>query len=615
MDRRTPPPPRTPLLPDGVPVSPAEPGARRPIRRLDEATVARIAAGEVVERPASVVKELVENALDAGASQIDVRIEGGGLELIEVSDDGLGIPKAELPLAVERHATSKLLPADPLLAIETRGFRGEALASIAAVSKLRIVSRTPDSESGTGLSVVGGVVAGTFEIGRAPGTTVEVRDLFFATPARRKFLKAPAAEQVEIVDVLEGLYLASPTVRLSLTAQDRELFRLPPSTRLRDAAGRVYGPEFLIASFGVDAPLPEGARLRAVLGRPEMNRPSGSRLRFDVNGRSVRSRGLLQAVRLAYQDHLPKGRFPVGVVHLEVPPERVDVNVHPTKSEVRIARERELLEGVRSAVRAALQSGPLGLQRGGDPGLGVPARAPPMERLLSSVPTSLAAGPAAMGAELPGMQTTLDVGRSLVGVPATARHPALRLVGALFDLFWIAEAEEELWILDQHAASERLLYDRLLAQGRLGRQELVEPVVLHLSARPRAMLELHRATLAEAGYEVEAFGPDAYRVHAVPTYRGHTARADALAPLLDEIAEGGRPTVPDGGRERIAASVACHAAVRGGDPIPPEAMRQILAALDGLRDPAFACPHGRPIALRWSRARLDRWFLRSGTGP
>lgn len=587
---------------------------RRPIQRLDPGTVARIAAGEVVERPASVVKELIENAVDAGATRLDVRLEGGGLEAIEVADDGAGIPEEELPLAVERYATSKLAPVDPLVKIPTLGFRGEALAAIGAVSRLRILSRPASAESAHGLSVVGGTVAGQFEAARAPGTTVEVRDLFFATPARRKFLKAPAAEQVEILDVLEGLYLAHPEVGITLSAQGVEVARFPPSHRLVDAVARVLGPAFLASSFAVDAPLPEGGHLRAVLGRPEWSRPNGAGLRLAVNGRWVRSRSLLQAVRLGFQDHLPKNRFPVGAVHLELPLERVDVNAHPTKAEVRLARPREIEEAVRVAVRTALQAGPMGAERA-LPTVPLAPSGPRREALLEgSVPRSLAAQPAVLADLLPLVQTTLDVGAAFVGVPASPRRPGLRLLGAVFDLYWVAESSDELWILDQHAASERLLFDRLKASDGPARQELVEPVLLDLTARQRAALEEHAERLAHAGFDVESFGPGLQRVVAVPTLKGHVARPEELPKLLEEIASGGRPTVPDGGPERLLATIACHAAVRAGDRIAPEAMRQILAGLDTLDDPAFACPHGRPIALRWSRGRLDRGFRRTGGG-
>ncbi len=588
------------------------PAPRRPIRRLDAATVAHIAAGEVVERPASVVKELVENALDAGADRIDVRLEEGGRTLIEVSDNGDGIPEAELELAVERHATSKLAPDGPLERIESLGFRGEALASIASVARLRITSRSLDAEGAAGLSVVGGSVAGRFELGRAPGTTVEVRDLFFATPARRKFLKSPAAEQVEVLETLQALYLARPGASLSLSSEHREVARWPSTSRLFDAAGHVLGPEFLAVAFSVDAALPEGSHLTGVLGRPSFHRPTAASLHLAINGRPVRSRPIVQALRLAFQDHLPRTRFPAGAVHLEVPAERVDVNVHPSKAEVRIVRERELLLEVRRAVRAALLAGPVGSERAALP-VRLRADEPPAipARFLAT-PSWLAAGPALVAESSAATQRTLDIGLPLVGVAAGVGRPGLRLVGPVFDLYWVAEADEALWLIDQHAASERLLFERIRRDGHLGRQELVDPAFVELTPRQRAVLDARRPELEGAGFTIEAFGEGVERVLAVPSFRGHTALPGSLGTLLDELADGGRPTVPDGGPERIAASIACHAAVRAGDRISAESLRAILGGLDGLGDPSYACPHGRPIAVRWSRGRLDRSFLRSG---
>ena len=313
-----------------------------PIRKLAPETVERIAAGEVVERPASVVKELVENAVDAGATVVTVRIEGGGIDRIEVADDGIGIPPDELELAVERHATSKLAPEGPVEEIDTLGFRGEALAAIASVARLRLLSRPADREVGEGLSRVGGTAAGRFAAPRAPGTTVEVEDLFFNTPARRKFLKSPAAEQIDVTQTLERTYLARPKVTLRLEAEGHELAIYPATSELRDAATRVLGPEFLHGSFGVEGEVP-GGRLYGVLGRPSLAVASSRGLYLAVNGRPIVSRPIQQSVRAAFGDYLPRTRFPVGVLHLELGPDRFDVNVHPTKREVRFADRKSVV--------------------------------------------------------------------------------------------------------------------------------------------------------------------------------------------------------------------------------------------------------------------------------
>ena len=586
--------------------------ARRPIRRLDEATVRRIAAGEVVERPASVVKELVENSVDSGASEVRVRLEGGGLDAIVVDDDGHGILPEELPLALERHATSKLDSAEDLSVVSTLGFRGEALAAIGSVARLRIISRPPGSEEAHGLSLVAGAKVGEFVQGRAPGTTVEVRDLFFNTPARRKFLHAAVAEQVEVADTIERLYLARPSVGLTLSNERGELARLPPAATLRDAAGRVLGPEFLQQSFEVRAGLGTPVELRAILARPALSRSNLAGLYLSVNGRSVHSRVLLQAVRQAYADYLPKTRSPIGVLHLSLDLARVDVNVHPTKREVRIAREREVADVVRAAVRSALTQTPHVADRTVVPSAGPRASGPflsPPSGIASDVETR--SEPLVHGARPPTAQRTLVPPPGPVAVAAGAHHPALRLIGPIFALYWLAESDGALVLVDQHAASERVLYEELRRTGRLARQELVEPVLLELGARRAEVLSAHAETVDRSGFAVEPFGPGAYRLHSVPTYRGRRARADQLVALLDELAGGGRPTVPDGMLERADAMVACHAAIRAGDVVSAEEMQRVLDALYALPDASYACPHGRPILVRFDRGRIDRWFLRS----
>lgn len=585
---------------------------RAPIRRLDEATVREIAAGEVVERPASVVKELVENAIDAGAGEVRVALESGGLDLVAVQDDGTGIPTAELALAVERHTTSKLPSAERLRDVATLGFRGEALAAIAQVSRLRLISRPPGSEEAHGISVVAGSVVGEFVEGRPTGTTVEVRDLFFNTPARRKFVGGPAAEQVEVASTLERLYLARPTVGLTLVADGRELARYPPTASLRDAAARVLGPEFLAVGLPFRAPAERGVGLSGVVARPDLSRSTSLGLFLAVNGRAIASRILQQAVRAAYQGYLPRGRFPVGVVHLSVEPGHVDVNVHPAKREVRLAKEREIGERLRTVVRRTLQEGPHVAEPLGRPpaatGEGIPLveePAGPVGPDRSDAAAPLAALPATF-------QRRLDQLPVPTVVAGTARHPALRLIGCLGALYWVGESGLDLVLVDQHAVSERLLFDALLRDGKLARQELVDPVALPLTPREAQFLEAHADDVRASGFLVEPFGGGVYRVLAVPVSRGRLARAEALPGMLDELLDGGRPTVPDGLRERTAATVACHGAIRAGDRVAPEELGRLLESLYALPEPAYACPHGRPILVRIARARLDRWFLRRG---
>ncbi len=575
-----------------------------PIRRLSEETVARIAAGEVVERPASVVKELVENAVDAGASSVTIRLSGGGLERIEVADDGGGISSDELELAVERHATSKLDPEGPVDRVETLGFRGEALAAIASVSRFRLVSRPPGSEVADGISVVGGALTGRFSVPRAPGTTVEVEELFFNTPARRKFLKSAPAEQVEVLQTVERLYLARPQVGLRVESEGREIASYPAAHGLKDAAARVLGPGFLTSSFDVSAEVP-GGRVFGALGRPGVASPSSRGLFLAINGRAISSRAIAQHVRLAYGDYLPRTRFPVGVLHLEVGLDRLDVNVHPTKREVRLAREREVLDAIRLRVREALVMTP---QVADLPNLRDSLRPPPF------VPGEWVGG-GERSSGRPTHQRTLEGPPPVQAAPrvrAASGHPHLELLGCLHALYWAAESDEGLVLIDQHAASERVVYEELRRSGSLQRQTLVAPVTVSVSGAEQSALEANAETVRAAGFDVDPFGPETVLVRSVPAYRGRSARPEALRELLDELAAGGRPTLPDGLEERRAATVACHAALRGGDVVDAEEFARVLAALHALPEPAYSCPHGRPIVLAIPRSRLDRWFLRTG---
>lgn len=582
--------------------------ARQPIRRLDPDTIGRIAAGEVVERPASVVKELLENSADAGARSVEVRLLRGGLEEIVVEDDGWGIPAAELPLAVERHATSKLAPGEPLEGVRSLGFRGEALAAIGSVSRLVVLSRVPETDVAHGVELAGGTLLRTFEAGRAPGTTVTVRELFADVPARRKFLKSAASEQLEVTATVDRAYLARPSVALALTGNGSDLARYPATRDLRSAAGHVLGSEFLEHAFPVQA-RSEGVGLTGWLGRPPLSRSTLAGLHLAVNGRSVASRPLAQAVRVAFSEYLPRARAPVGVLHLELDPSLVDVNVHPAKREVRFAREPELLELVRHTVRAALIGAP---QEAATPmgGALAPAGSDPSGPRAEPFGVETGAISAVFAPAV--RQRLLSSGSTARTVAASPRHPALELLGCLGQLYWVAATGEDLVLIDQHAASERVLYDELMRRGRLAQQELLVPVRLALSPRQSAALAAEAETVGRSGFSVAPFGEGAWRVHAVPSYRGRRAPVEELPHLLDELAEGGRPSLPDGLRERASASIACHAAVRGGDTISAEEMGRLLEELYALPELAYSCPHGRPILFRVPRSRLDRWFGRSG---
>ncbi|MHB1434799.1 MAG: DNA mismatch repair endonuclease MutL [Thermoplasmata archaeon] len=583
------------------------PALRAPIRRLSRDTIDRIAAGEVVERPASVVKELIENAVDAGARRIVVRVRRGGLDGIEVVDDGIGIPAAELPLALERHATSKLPPEGPIDAIPTLGFRGEALASIASVARLRLVSRPPEAALASWIEIEAGGPITTGVEARDVGTTVEVRDLFARTPARRKFLRAPTAEQIELVATLERAYLARPSIALELEIDGRPSVNYPATDRWEEAAAAVLGPSFPAQSFRLDRELPGGGGWTAVLGRPVLAAPSSRRLYLAVNGRPIQSRALSAAVRAAFEGLMPRTRFPIGLLHLDLPDERIDVNVHPTKREVRIAQERDLDDRLRREIRTALLRAPAPstlLDRNGAP--------PPTPLLRRAPPAPVAEGPAPTLPPLrpptpPFFGTSSP--RPIAPLPRTGR---LELRGALRALYWVAESPDGLLLIDQHAASERLVFESLRRSLPAARQQLMDPLTLDLSGRQQAALEAHGESVAASGFEIDRFGPRRVRLRAVPVWAGHRAEAKWLLQLLDELADGGRPTVPDDPRDRIVATIACHAAVRAGDAIEAGTLARIWSDLRALPEAPTTCPHGRPIAFEIPFSRIDRWFLRSG---
>lgn len=586
------------------------PTGRRPIRRLAPEVIERIAAGEVVERPASVVKELVENAFDADSRRVAVAIEGGGIDRIVVEDDGEGILPAELPLAVERHATSKVVRPEDLERIATLGFRGEALAAIAQAGRLTILSRARGESAAAGVRVDGAHVEPLGSSARDLGTTVRVEALFHATPARRKFLRRPQAEAVEVLRTIERLHLSRPSIALTLSVDGRAVGQYPATTDRLEVASQLFGPEFHDRALHLAGDGPDRLRIEGVLARPELSRPSSGSFHLLVAGRPVTSRPLLEAVRVAYREYLPRGRFPIGVVWLQLDPASVDVNVHPQKREVRFAHEREVADALRRATSRLLRAAVSAAEAPGgawSPSLSGPAPAGPAPRAPGPAP-----GPPSPAIR-PGVQRRLEEPAAPPSPGAPGPPPALELIGCLDRIYWLARGSGgELLLIDQHAASERLLFERLRHASRLARQQLVQPVRLTLTPRQAVALEAHAAAVEDAGFTVEPFGGAAYRITSVPAYEGMRARAEALLALLDELAEGGRPTVPDEAADRRRATVACHAAVRAGDAISPEAMSRLLAALRREPGDAYACPHGRPITVRVARERIDLWFGRAG---
>ncbi len=555
------------------------------IRRLPDHLVNKIAAGEVVERPASAVKELVENALDAEARAITIDLRDGGAALIRVADDGVGITAAELPLALERHATSKLGRDEDLEAIATLGFRGEALAAICAVSRFTITSRARGAPEGMRLAGEGGKIAQQLALPADPGTAVEVRDLFFNTPARLKFLKSPAAELAASLRALTQLALAHPAVQLRVTNNGRPALTAPEAKDLRQRAGAVWGWELAERLLTVDRS-EHGVAVRGLASPPDLTRGGRDDLVLIVNGRPVRDPGLAQATLDAYRPLLPRDRFPLVALAVTLAEADVDVNVHPTKAWVRFRHPRLVYEMVASAVRQALRR---------------PAVVPELGAGSGDAGATAAREPGAVAEQA-----------ALFGDPALAEVPGLfgRVLGQVQDTFVVAASADEVFFLDQHVAHERVIFERIrrdLTTGAPVSQTLLFPEPAELSPAGRTLLERWRAPLERLGFAFEGFGGDTLLVSAVPALLKGDEPKRLLQAAVDEL---GGPKAGEPALDRALAFVACRAAVKANMPLGREEMERLVAELGTTETPYF-CPHGRPIVSRVSLADIRRELRRT----
>ncbi len=572
---------------------------------LPAEVAAKIAAGEVIERPASIVKELIENALDAGARRITVEVEAGGTRSIRVIDDGGGIAPEELPLAFLRHATSKLRGAPDLHAISTLGFRGEALPSIAAAANVDFASHTGGPGVGGRIRLRDGAVREQAAYGGPRGTVVEVRDLFERQPARRKFLRTPAAEAAQIATVL-GLYaIAYPDVAFVLNVDGRRSLTTPGSGDRREGVARVYGAQTAAALLELEEGTSEEGvvTLTGLISPPDLTRANRSYIHCFVNRRWVLPRRLAYAVEAAYESLLPSGRHPLVVLDLRVPPAEVDVNVHPTKSEVRFLRDREVQAAVYHAVRARLA------------GL-APAPAPPRAASGPFAAAPIAQYQPAPAGPMP-LWHALSPPQEHDRAPATSASktiqrpplPIMRVVGQAANLYIVAEGPDGMYLLDQHAAHERVLYERLMrerADQSPDVQGLLSPIAVDLTAAQDAALAEHATELREHGFEIELFGPRSHLIRAVPAMLGGRDAGRALADLLDDLEN------PGEGVERrtlVTMTVACHAAVRAGKTLAMDEMRELLRQLEDCELPR-TCPHGRPTMVHLSNEALEHEFRR-----
>jgi len=562
-----------------------------PIRVLDPQTVARIAAGEVVERPASVVKELVENSLDAGSSQISVEVRGGGVSLIRVTDNGVGVPHGEVELAFDRYATSKIGNLEDLESISSLGFRGEALPSIAAVAQIDMVTCAAGEKAGTYLSLRDGAIAGQRSQGRSQGTTVIVRNLFRKIPARLKFLKSVATENGHIANVVSQYALAFPEVKFSLFIDGRAALRTPGSGRLIDSVVEVYGVEvaenMIELKGGATAPLP---RLAGMVGSPKVSRSGRGYLSFFVNCRWVNSRLLARAVEEAYHGLLMTGKYPIAVINISLPVQEVDVNIHPTKSEVKFGNERAVFSAVHKAVRQALVE-QIPVPRIEELAVAYESPSYPSQALLPSTKVGITS-PAPWAPEVP-----------------TSLIPVLRVLGQLENSYIIAEGPDGLYLIDQHAAHERVLFEKIgqqRSQREIKVQGLLEPMTLEVSPRQEAVLRSRYQDLAEFGFAIEPFGDRTFLVRALPALLHDKDWSGMLWELLDSLSLGDKGDWAEG----VARSMACHSAVRAGQALTDAEMRELVRQLEQSATP-HTCPHGRPTMIHLSSGQLKREFGRT----
>jgi DNA mismatch repair protein MutL len=576
------------------------------IRVLDAAVQNQIAAGEVIERPASVVKELVENSLDAGAARIEVAIEGGGADRILVGDDGAGMEREDAVLAFERHATSKIREADDLRSIHSFGFRGEALPSIASVARV-VLTTSPDGREGSRVRIRAGALEGVEPAAHPRGTTVEVEGLFQNAPARRKFLRSPGTEAAHVADTLLRVAAAHPAVAFRLVSGGREAAVWPAAG---DLAGRVA--QFLAGRERphlVPVERRAGAmRVAGLAGGPALDRSTPRDQYLFVNGRPIRDRRLLHAIADAYATLLPKGRYPVVWLFLEIPPGEVDVNVHPAKTEVRFLRITAVHDLVREALRAALGgSRPFAPFRGAGWSVAEPV-APSV--LLPAAGASPDSG-VPVGAAGPGPPSGDAGGPGPAGATLFAGAPVEPLA-QYRDSYILASAPDGLVIVDQHAAHERVLYERLIRRtdpAGAGRQRLLFPVIVEVGAAERQAFEEAAATLEGLGFVVVPFGGGTLRVEEIPATVPAGSVDRLLRELLAEAVEWRRPEGLEALRHRFAATAACHSAVTARHPLDPPRMRRILLDLLGTERP-LTCPHGRPALLRLTLDDLEKGFHR-----
>ncbi len=587
-----------------------------PIQVLQPRVVSKISAGEVVERPASVVKELIENAIDANASEIRIEIRQGGRRLIRVSDNGCGIPQAEVALAFARHATSKISSEEDLSHVTTLGFRGEALASVAAVAQVSMISHASGEESGTLLRVEGGEIVHSEKHGGRTGTVITVENLFYNTPARLKFLRSEATESTRIVELASAYALAYPELSFYLTDHGRLVLQTSGSGKLHDVLITVFGLETAeqmleaqtlehqpAADRAPSAAVPgQGIVVTGFVGSPSLHRATRNYQMFFVNRRWIQDRSLSFAAEEAYRTLLPVGRHPVTVLSIHMPTTDVDVNVHPTKREVRFREPREVFSAVQRVVRRTVIGQAPVAQASSQP---IPLVS---EEWARHQTVSLPLGASRVQIALEAQRTADMAPPGVVSAPMLERLPMLRVLGQVRQTYIIAEGPDGLYLIDQHAAHERILFEQLQSEQKamsVSSQALLEPLTLELSPQQRGLIDPMLPQLTSFGFDLTSFGGDTYLIRAIPSALSPEHVRSVITELLDLSREGTEATVPYEALDIIA----CHSAVRAGQILTLEESRELIQQLEKTTSP-YTCPHGRPTMIHLSSTQLEKSFGR-----
>lgn len=615
------------------------------IQVLDQITIDKIAAGEVIERPASIVKELVENAIDAGATAVTVEIQDGGISLIRITDNGCGIPQSEVPLAFLRHSTSKIRTVEDLTTVASLGFRGEALSSIAAIAQVELITKTRDSLLGTRYVIEGGKEKKLEETGAKDGTTFLVRQIFYNTPARRKFLKTPMTEASHISELMVRLALSHPEISFEFINNGQSKLHTSGNGKLKDVIYHVFGREIAKELLDIDMSV-AGLKVTGYIGKPLVSRGNRNYENYYINGRYVKSNMIAKAIEDAYKDFTMQHKYPFTVLHFVMDGNDLDVNVHPTKMELRFSRQQEVYNFVYQAIKTALTEPEL-IPRVAVPEVSVPTPIPvkkeemkeeknldyfmrkmqervtkyhekekqPVEVVREEISYTAAEKeikdvPIPKDAKEVKKEEQLNLfDEKLLTKEAIVEH---KIIGQVFDTYWLVEFQDELYIIDQHAAHERVLYEKTL-QGMKNRdytsQYLSPPIILNLSMQEETVLKEHMQTFTKIGFEIESFGESSYAIRAIPDNLFGIAKQDLLIEMLDNLVDGIHSSIaPDMIAEKIA-SMSCKTAVKGNSRLSRMEVENLIQQLLKLENP-YHCPHGRPTIIAMTKRELEKKFKR-----